>query len=183
MVIQRLFSKIKQLGTMLKQARMVVFLVAGFVLIAGCKTSQKLSFDISLSYVALEAERFSEKAPNIIVITSSDEIVPPAKGITYPKVAMDLLTSLDYNKSIAVLFIVGQVNNDVIINEVIREKGIVTIDLNNYSIGPGNYIPPGFTLPYQMIVIEKSGNWSDNIHFEIKVNHTDIIAGIDHYVP
>jgi len=71
----------------------------------------------------------------------------------------------------------------LLVNEVIREKRKVTIELNDYSIGPGNYEVPGFTLPYQLIVIEKSGTWGENIHFEIKVNQTDVVAEIDHFIP
>lgn len=168
---------------MSKQARTVVLLLIVSALVTGCKSSQTLSYDVLLSHVPLETKPPTEKAPNIIVITSVDEIVPPAKGVKYPKVAMDLLTNLDYNKSFAILFLVGQVQKDNIVNEVIREKRKVTIELNDYSIGPGNYEVPGFTLPYQLIVIEKSGTWGDNIHFEVKADQNDIIAETDHFIP
>jgi hypothetical protein len=176
-------SQIMQPSFMSKQIGIVVLLMMVSALAAGCKSSQTLSYEVLLSYVPLETEPPSEKAPGIIVIASIDEIVPPAKGVKYPQVAMDLLANLDYSKYFAILFIVGQVKNDNIVDEVIRERRSVTIELNDYSIGPGNYEVPGFTLPYQLIVIEKSGTWGEDVHFEIRVDQTDIIREGDHYIP
>jgi hypothetical protein len=82
------------------------------------------------------------------------------------------------------LFLVGQVNKDKIIREIVRQGNQVTLKLTSYSVGPGNYELPGLTLPYQLIVIDRSGTWGKNIHFEAKlVDPGDIIAEADHYIP
>lgn len=170
-------------GIMSNQIKNAVRLLIVCVLITGCESSITLKYELLLSNVSLETEPLSEKAPNIIVIASKEEIVPPVKGVKYPNTVSDLLSKLDYKKSVAVLFLVGQIQKDSIINTVVREGDRVTIELKDYSIGPGNYELRGFTLPYQLISIEKSETWDDNIHFVVRANQTDIIAEIDHFVP
>jgi hypothetical protein len=176
-------SKFMLSRIMTKQVGNFVLLLVVCALVTGCKSSQTLSYDVLLRHVSLETEPGSEKAPNMIVITSKDEIVPPAKGIKYPTTVFDLLSTLDYNKSIAILFLGGQIQKDSKINKIIREGDSVTIELNDYSIGPGNYEVQDFTLPYQLIAIEKTGTWGDSIHFGIRANQTDIVAEVDHFVP
>jgi len=136
-----------------------------------------------LDPVSFETEPPYADTPDIIVIGSLDEVAPPAVGVKYPKEVMDILSNLDYNRSFAILFLVGQVQNNIIINGVVRKGSKVTIELNDYSIGSGNYIVPGYTLPYQLIVVEKSGTWGEDIHFVFKTDQADILAESDHYIP
>jgi len=162
-------SKFMSPRLMTKQVGNLVLLLMVYALVTGCKSSQTLSYDVLLGHVPLETEPLSEKAPNLIVITSKDEIVPPARGVKYPTTVSELLSALDYNKSVAVLFLVGQIQKDSMINKIVREGDKVTIELDDYSIGPGNYEVQGFTLPYQLITIEKSGTWGNNIRPLAKV--------------
>ena len=50
---------------------------------------------------------------------------------------------------------------------MVRKGDKVTIMMESYRIGPGNYYLPGFTMPYQMVVIDKIGEWSRDIHFVV----------------
>ncbi len=168
---------------MAKKVGNAILLLMVCVLLAGCKSSQTLSYERLLGYVSLETEPLAEKAPSVIVVTSKDEIAPPAKGVSYPNTVSDFLSGLDFDKSVAVLFLVGQIHKESIIDKIVREGDRVTIELNDYSIGPGNYEMQGFTLPYQVIAIEKSGAWGENIHFVIRIHQADIVAEVDHFVP
>ena len=179
----RRISRITKPGIFPKPARIIVWVMIVSVLVVGCKPSQTLSYDVPLDPLPLGTGPEFANAPDIIVIASQDEIVSPAEGVMYPEVVMDVLTNLDYSKSFAVLFLVGQVNPDIKVNAIVRKDDNVTIQLDKYSIGPGNYVVPYYTVPYLLIVIEKTGTWGEDIHFVFKTDQADILAESDHYIP
>lgn len=72
---------------------------------------------------------------------------------------------MDFEKSFAVLFLIGQIPGDGIITEISRENDKVTIKVKDYNIGPGNYKLKGYSLSYQLISVEKTGVWNKDIEF------------------
>ena len=148
-----------------------------------CVSSQSLPFNVLQNHVSLESELLSDTAPGIIIFASPDDIVSPGEGINYPPVVSDLLSQLNYEKSFAILFQVGQRNVDTVVKSISKKGNKVVIEIDNYSIGHGNYEIPGFTMPYQLITVEKVGKWGNNIHFEVRTGQSDIVYEIEHYIP
>jgi hypothetical protein len=151
--------------------------------LVSCSFTQPLSSEVIFNHVSLIREGFSDSAPSMIVIASLDEIVPPAKGVNYPGNLITLLNQIDYEKSFVIFFMVGQVQGEGILDRVTRSGSEVTVWLYEFSVGPGNYEIEGFTMPYQMITVGKTGTWGDTIHFQILTNQNDIVTEIDHYIP
>ena len=109
--------------------------------------------------------------------------MPPAPEIKYPQEALDLLTSVDYDKFFVVLLISEPRLKDSIVRQVIRKGNKVSVLLYERTIGPGNYVLDDWTLPYNFIVIEKAGVWGENVHFNIRSAQNEVLNKIDHYIP
>ena len=151
---------------------------------AGCSSSQTLQFNVILEKVPfLVTSQGNQPVPNLIIIASQDEIVPPTSVVEFSAAMFDSLEKVDFEKSFIILHLVGQIPDNGIITEIARRKDTVHITLQNYSVGPGNYELRGFTLPYQITIVEKRGEWEKEIKFILEVEGGDIIAQEQHYIP
>jgi len=90
---------------------------------------------------------------------------------------------LNFDNSFAVLFMVGQIAEANIITEITRENEQVFIKLMNYSVGPGNYILPGYSMPYQLVAVEKTGNWNQDIQFILEDDTGNLLDSTTHHIP
>jgi hypothetical protein len=150
---------------------------------AGCSPSHTLSFKVIIEKAPfLVTGPGNKPLPDLIIIASPDEIVPPTPVVEYSEAMIESLKSVDFDKSFVVLHLVGQIPDNGTIEEVVRKGNTVYIKLISYSVGPGNYMFENFTLPYQITSIEKEGTWGEMIHFILEVNGGDIVAQDQHYI-
>ena len=96
---------------------------------------------------------------------------------------LDQLNSINFDTSFAVLFMVGQIAEANIITEITREKEQVFIKLVDTSVGPGNYILEGYSTPYQLVAVEKTGNWNQDIEFILEDETGNLLSSTVHHIP
>ncbi len=90
---------------------------------------------------------------------------------------------MDYEQSFAVLILIGQTLTDGIISEVSRTDEKVFIKVKGYTVGPGSYKLKGYSLPYQLISVEKEGSWDTDIEFILEEENGNILGRTKHYIP
>jgi hypothetical protein len=121
--------------------------------------------------------------PEMIVIGTPEETNTPIPFVNYSAGMLEALKKVDFDKSFVLIHLVGQIPDNGIINNVVRKGDTVHIVLKSYSVGPGNYELPGYTLPYQLTAITKSDTRSKEIEFILKVEGGDILAKKGHFIP
>lgn len=124
-----------------------------------------------------------QEPPHLFVIASPEEIVPPIAEFSFPEDMFEQLNMLNFDTSFAVLFMVGQIAEANVIAEITRENEQVFIKLGDYSLGPGNYILAGYSMPYQLVAVEKSGNWNQEIEFILEDDTGNRIDSTTHHIP
>ena len=165
--------------------RLVILLMIVLVT-AACNKADQQALPFS---VLVQASSFREvsppqqEPPNLFVIASQEEIVPPIAEFRFPNDMLDQLNSINFNTSFAVLFMVGQIAEANIITEITREKEQVFIKLVDTSVGPGNYILEGYSTPYQLVAVEKTGNWNQDIEFILEDETGNLLSSTVHHIP
>lgn len=124
----------------------------------------------------------SQDIPNLIVIASPKEITPPSPDVELSDIMRTQLRDVDYERSFAVLILVGQIPADGVITDVSKINEKVIIKVKNYTVGPGNYKLKGYSLPYQLISVEKKGTWNTEIEFILEEENGNILGRTNHYV-
>jgi len=168
----------------MKNVSILVFLLFMGLVLAACRSSKTLPFIVISEKIPFQVTGpGNQPVPNLIIIASPDEIVPPTSVVEYSEAIMESLEKVDFDKSFVLLHLVGQIPDNGRITEITRRKDKVYITLQKYSVGPGNYELRGFTLPYQITAIEKKGKWGKEIKFILVVEGGDIVAQEQHYIP
>lgn len=152
---------------------------------AGCTTWQSLSFHVVVEKALLSVvSPSSQSVPDMLIIASPAEIIPPAPGVQLTNVMLDSLSEVDFAQSFVVFHQVGQIPENGRINEIVRRGNTIRIKLQSYSVGPGNYAFREYTFPYQITVVEKSGTgWGEEMNFILEVDNGDVLAQAQHYIP
>lgn len=96
---------------------------------------------------------------------------------------LEALEGINFDHSFAILLQVGQISKDDIINEVTRENGRVVISVKNAAAGPGNFKLLEYSLPYQVISVEKTDKWEQMIEFIVEDENGNLLDSANHYVP
>jgi hypothetical protein len=120
--------------------------------------------------------------PALIVIATLDEVVPP-DGLQFAPVVQAELERIDFGKALVILYPVGQIPGNATLDGITRQGNQVQIRLKSFSAGPGNYVVEGYSTPYQLIVMDKSGAWNREIEFEIVAPDGTVLAHGKHFVP
>lgn len=156
------------------------------VLGASCSKTPIQELDFSVLIPAspfIEISNPKQDAPNIIIIASPDEIVPPIPEFMFSDEVLEQLKDMDFKTSFAVLLFVGQIPEDAMINKINRKTDQVIICLKDYSIGPGNYKLKGYSLPYQLISVQKTNQWDQEVEFVIEDEGGNLLEKTSHYIP
>ncbi|MCC6957334.1 MAG: hypothetical protein IT316_11120 [Anaerolineales bacterium] len=179
-----LFVNHDQVGSRKKFQALILVISAGLISV-GCSVSHILQFNVLVEKAPfLVVGSYNLSVPDLLIIASPDEIIHPASGIQYPEYMMETFKEVDFNKSFVVLHLVGQIPDNGKITEIVRRGNTVRIKLQSFSVGPGNYMLPDFTLPYQITEIEKNRvSWGNNINFILEVEDGDILTQERHYIP
>lgn len=168
-----------------KKFRALIFVIGVGLISAGCSVSYTLPFKVLVEkapFLVVSPE--NQSMPDLIIIASPDEMVPPAPGVQYSEIMTETLKGVDFNKSFVVLHLVGQIPDNGKITKIIRRGNTVRIKLQSYSIGPGNYMLKDFTFPYQITEIEKNeASWGNDMNFILEVEDGDILTQEQHYIP
>jgi len=162
-----------------------ILLLMLLLVVACSKTAQQdLSFSVldqSSSFVEVSQPR--QGAPSIIIIASQDEITPPISEYRFSDEVVEKLNNINFDNSFAILFSVGPIPENGIIDNISREKDRVVIHVKNYTVGPGVYKLEGYSLPYQLISVEKSNKWDQEIEFSIVDENGNLIGKASHSIP
>lgn len=156
------------------------------LLMASCSKTQQQNLALSVllkSSPFVEISPPKQDAPILIIIASQDEIVPPISEFVFSDDVLEKLKGMNFDNSFAVLILVGQIPEDSMINKVIREADQVVISVKNYTVGPGNYKLKGYSLPYQLISVEKTNKWDQRVEFIIEDENGNVLGKISHYIP
>jgi len=155
-------------------------------LMASCNriSQQNLAFSVLVqSSPFVEISPSKQNAPSLIIIASQDEIVPPISEFVFSDDVLEKLKGINFDNSFAILLLVGQISEDDMVNRVSRETDKVIISVKNYTVGPGNYKLKGYSLPYQLISVEKTDKWDQNIDFIIEDENGNYLGKFSHYIP
>jgi hypothetical protein len=145
---------------------------------------QALSFSVLVTASSFrEVSPPQQEPPNLMVIASREEIVPPIAEYSFPDNTLDQLDRINFDTSFAIMFMVGQIANAKVISEITRANEQVFIKLADTSVGPGNYILEGYSTPYQLVAIEKAGNWNQDIEFILEDENGNQLVSTTHYIP
>ena len=163
-----------------------VILLMIVLVTAACNKADQQALPFS---VLVQASSFREvsppqqEPPHLIVIATREEIVPPIAEFRLPDDMLDQLNSINFDTSFAVLFMVGQIAEANVITEITREHEQVIIKLADYSVGPGNYILAGYSMPYQLVAVEKTDSWNQDIEFILEDDTGNLLSSTDHHIP
>lgn len=155
-------------------------------LMASCnRTSQhNLAFSVLVqSSPFVEISPPKQDAPGLIIIASPDEIIPPISEFVFSDDVLEKLKGINFDNSFAILLLVGQITEDDMVNKVSRESDKVIISVKKYTVGPGNYKLKGYSLPYQLISVEKTDKWDQNIEFIIEDENGNLLGKFSQYIP
>ena len=148
-----------------------------------CHTATtQLNYENSVRGALIPNTQEATELSNIIVIATSAEAISPGPGATFPPEMETVLQQVDFNQTLAILILVGQISENGQVKQINRIGTKVQIALESYSVGPGNYVVDGFTENYQLILIEKSGKWHAEIEFVVKAEN-NTIGEVTHFVP
>lgn len=165
----------------------LILAILAAILATSCSKApqpQLLSFEVLVqSSPFTETSPPSQVVPNLIVIASTAEISPPIPEFEFSDIIVTQLNAVDYEQSFAVLILVGQTLTDGIISEVSRTDEKVFIKVKGYTVGPGSYKLKGYSLPYQLISVEKEGSWDTDIEFILEEENGNILGRTKHYIP
>lgn len=164
----------------------IVMILLAAILATSCSKApppQTLSFEVLVqSSPFTETSPPSQDVPNLIVIASPGEISPPIPEFEFSDIMVTQLNAVDYEQYFAVLILVGQIT-DGTITEVSRTDGKVFIKVKGYTVGPGSYKLKGYSLPYQLISVEKEGPWDIDIEFILEEENGNILGRTKHHIP
>jgi hypothetical protein len=168
-----------------KKFRALILMIGVGLISAGCSVSQTLPFNVLVDKAPfLVVSPDNQSMPDLMIIASPNEIVPPAPGVQYPEIMMETLKEVDFNKSFVVLHLVGQIPDNGKIKKIVRRGNTIRIKLQSFIVGPGNYMFKDFTLPYQITEIEKNEEgWGNDMNFILEVEDGDILTQEQHYIP
>jgi len=156
------------------------------LLMASCSKTQQQNLAYSVliqSSPFVEISPPTQDAPSLIIIASQDEIVPPISELEFSDDVLEKLKGMNFDSTFAVLILVGQIPEDSKINKVTRESDQVVIRVKNYSVGPGNYKLKGYSLPYQLISVEKKNKWDQSVEFILEDENGNLLGNISQYIP
>jgi hypothetical protein len=168
-----------------KKFRALIFVIGVGLISAGCSVPSTLQFNVLVEKAPfLVVSPDNRSMPDLIIIASPDEMVPPASGVQFSEIMMETLKEVDFNKSFVVLHLVGQIPDNGKITKIVRRGNTVRIMLQSFSVGPGNYMFKDFTLPYQITEIGKNeASWGNDMNFVLEVEDGDILIQEQHYIP
>jgi hypothetical protein len=170
----------------MKKIQTLILTIVLVLLSTGCSLSYSLPFNVLIEkapFLVIDPPG-NQPVSNLIILASRDEIVPPAPGIQYSEGMIETLKEVDFNKSFVVLHQVGQIADNGEISEILRRGNTIQIELQSYSVRPGNYMLIGFSMPYQMTAIEKNGaSWGKDINFILEVEDGNTLEQTRHYIP
>lgn len=164
----------------------VFFLLLSLLLMTSCSetSQQNLVFSVlDQSSPFVEISDPKHDAPSFIIIASPDEIVPPIPEFAFSDAVLEKLKGINFDNSLAILLLVDQVSKGDVVTQVSREADKVIISIKNDAVGPGNYKIMGYSLPYQLISVEKTDKWDQNIEFIIEDENGNLLGKFSHYIP
>ncbi len=118
----------------------------------------------------------------VLAIISKEQAADYFTGMDGHDVAR-VLNNLDYDHNFVLLFFVGHIPDNSIIDQVYRRRNEVVILMKQHDIGPGEYIVPGWTNPVDVISISKEGKWGEDIRFVIKTKSGWLLGDNTFYIP
>lgn len=168
----------------MKKNAYILLLILHLMVSCSKTQQQNLAFLVlTQSSPFVEISPPKQDAPSLIIIASQDEIVPPISEFVFSDDILEKLKGMNFDNSFAILILVGQIPDDSIINKVTRETDKVVISVKNYTVGPGNYKLKGYSLPYQLISVEKTNKWDQSVEFIIEDENGNLLGKISHYIP
>jgi hypothetical protein len=141
---------------------------------------QELAFDIVSEHIAFPIEiEDRDQIPKLIVIPELAKI----SQLEFSDALLAHVSEIDFQKSLIILFIRGQLPESGTVKEIVRDKYAIIIRTTEFDPGPGSYVLPGFTPPYQIIKVTKTGAWNGNFNFILERENGEIVSRVTEYVP
>lgn len=94
-----------------------------------------------------------------------------------------ILTNVDYNQYVAIFVKRGHIEGSGVVREVIRSGDQVIIRTEDIAVRPGEYVLADYSSPYQLISVEKVGDWNRNIEFVLERENGRIVNQVNAFVP
>jgi len=122
-----------------------------------------------------------EPDPLLIIIANPEDMVLPAM-LKFPESLAERIKQMDFSKSFVILVIRGHPERGLV-KEIVRHQETVIITTYDIEVGPGNYVLPNWTQPYEIIKIDKEGMWGKQIRFVLQRETQGILGEVKHFVP
>ncbi len=152
------------------------------ILTSACssKAQQELPFDIVNESVAFPTKvKEQDKIPQLIVISELEQI----SQLESSEVLLVHLSEIDFQKSLVILILRGQLPDSGIVEKVIKDDHEILIRAKEIVPGPGSYVVSGFTPPYQIISVFKVDEWNGHFDFILERESGAIVNKVTEFVP
>jgi hypothetical protein len=165
-----------------------LFVLIIFGINACSPTEQILPFSVLLDGIAfklMEIERESTPHfPNLMIIQNQGAIESlTSYGFEINEETNQILTNIDYNQYVAIFVKRGHIEGSGVVREVIRSGNQVIIQTEDIAVRPGEYVLADYSSPYQLISVEKVGDWNRNIQFILERENGRIVNRVNAFVP
>jgi hypothetical protein len=122
--------------------------------------------------------------PMLIVLTALQGMALPSDMSLSERLAGEL-EQIDWHKSFVVLAgRGGQLASSGTVKRILRRGNTVIVETLDVDVGPGNYVVPGWTQPYAVIAVEKTGGaWGRYVEFVLERETQGPVYDAYSYVP
>ena len=146
-------------------------------------TIEQEEFGLTERFSPDEPYPFADDAPALMIIARPEELAAVEQRLTAKGKAG--LQRLDYATSFALVVFQGYKPSSgysTQVERITRKEDIVTVSTTFREPTPEEEKLAVVTLPYHLIQVRKSGNWEQNVTFNVVVDGA-VVASISHFIP
>lgn len=161
------------------RALVIIILI---VITSACslKARQELPYEIVNDGIAFPTEVDDrDKILQLIVISELTQI----SQLEFSEALLSQVSEIDFQKSLIILFPRGQLPESGTVEKIVRNNNEIVIRTTDIVPGPGSYALSGFTPPYQIIKVVKTGVWNEYFDFILERENSEIVSKVTEYVP
>jgi hypothetical protein len=175
---------------MTKLARTIaIAFVMGLVLVVTClaiprlnsMTSRAITFTVVEEGYSLGRTK-DIPDPLLIIMASSGDLILPT-GLTLGEELAAKISSIDLHQYFLLFVWRPRSPNRPIVEKITRQQDNIIVTLRDGVAMPGNYVLPEWTQPYEIVQVDKAGNWNRNIHFVLKYETQGVFVEKTHFIP
>jgi len=158
----------------------IILLVTIITSACSSKARQELPYDVVNESIAFPTEiEDKDQIPGLIVIPELVQV----RQLEFSDALLVHVSEIDFNQSLVILILRGQLPQSGTVEKIVRDKNEIVIRTTEIVPGPGSYALSGFTPPYQIIKVVKTGVWNGYFDFILERENSEIAGKVTEFVP